>query len=301
VLEIASGTVLHRLIGHEGEVQAVDWAPKPHRLPAAPSSTHVPESWEDDTPASGGGGGSGSGGGEGSVEGAGSSGMVVSSSGRDKSMRVWSLADGSCTQVLKLPRSNNGAKGDAASSRLWLTCRFVPHCPPGANKGGGVLWLVSSGGNGELLLWNVGGARGAGGKRGGAGKGKGGAGGPEALTPGGPGGPKGGGHSRTVFGLCFGPLSSGVAGAGIESSLGWGGNLRPRAPVGACPCVYLHVHCGRVSGCLGLGVLFAWFFRCLGLGGAAACDALVSCCYISESRGGVVVWCGWQNGGGQET
>jgi hypothetical protein len=43
------------------------------------------------------------------------------------------------------------------------------------------------------------------------------------MTPSGVGGPKAGGHSRTVFGLCFGRLSGGST--CLDRPLGWGGRL----------------------------------------------------------------------------
>lgn len=234
VLDMASAAVLQRLIGHEGDVHALDWAPHADAA-AAPASTEVPDSWEDDASDSG-----GSGGLEGSRGGAASSGILASSSGRDKSIRVWSLVDGSCTQVMKLPRPGNSSKAEVQqpNNRVWLACRFLPYRPQGASESGGCegsdsLKLVSTGGNGDLLLWSVGGPRGkgGGGKKAGAAKGKGGGGGPEAMTPSGVGGPKAGGHSRMVFGLCLGRLSGGST--CLDRPLGWGGRLQASGNVHA--------------------------------------------------------------------
>ena len=49
VFDVLRATVLHRLIGHEGEVHALDWAPPCNALPSKPSADDsVPDSWEED-------------------------------------------------------------------------------------------------------------------------------------------------------------------------------------------------------------------------------------------------------------
>jgi hypothetical protein len=120
VLDEQRGALIHRLIGHEGEVHALDWAPPtahPTPTPRAISGTNdPPNSWEDEVPVGGliGGGGGGAGLGEaggGESAAVAGPGLLVSSSGRDRTIRVWRTKDATCRDVLKLPRPQAG-KGE---------------------------------------------------------------------------------------------------------------------------------------------------------------------------------------------
>ena len=149
VLDVARHTVLHRLIGHEGEVNGLDWAPPLFKPTDASTSSKVTaDCWENSES-----------GGADACESA-SVDVLVSSSGRDKSIRLWSLRLGSQTNLLTLPKGKNSNSsggsngGDGGNGkRQWLACRFLPAC--GGSGGNGALRLVSTGLNGDLWLWTL--------------------------------------------------------------------------------------------------------------------------------------------------
>jgi len=152
---------LRRLVGHEGEVHALDWS--------NPADSADPR------------------------------GSVLLSSGRDMTLRVWRAADGGRDDVLRVPRGAAPASA-AQQSRAWLAARWCPPSPTdgapaaaaeaggggeagscsedwrsrpeGGGRGGGVGGLcdiVSGGAGGDVWVWRAKGAGDGGGGGGGVG------------------------------------------------------------------------------------------------------------------------------------
>ncbi|XP_041357872.1 gem-associated protein 5-like [Gigantopelta aegis] len=117
----AGGRVLHKFRGHTDEVQSVAWCPVAgqHVL----SSNHQDD---DDT----------------------STGFLLASGSRDKTIRVWGTTEGKQLHSRKLP-TNQGYRrdfGDQSRGKVWTAVcwpRSTPH------------QLISSSVGGDILLWNL--------------------------------------------------------------------------------------------------------------------------------------------------
>lgn len=130
VIDISKkGEVVHRLRGHDDEIHALAWCPRPREEPLYGRS-------EDNADGS-----------SGVTEGA-EAGCYLASGSRDQTMRIWSTARGKGVMTLKLPfLKRRGAGVDpTVKERLWLTVHWPKERPS---------QIVSSCFGGEIVVWDL--------------------------------------------------------------------------------------------------------------------------------------------------
>ncbi|XP_067279669.1 gem-associated protein 5 isoform X2 [Pseudorasbora parva] len=130
VIDISKkGEVTHRLRGHDDEIHALAWCPRPSEEPLYGRS-------EDNADGS-----------NGATEGA-EVGCYLASGSRDQTVRIWSTARGKGVMTLKLPFLKRRGVGvdPALKERLWLTV----HWPKGRPS-----QIVSSCFGGEIVVWDL--------------------------------------------------------------------------------------------------------------------------------------------------
>uniref|UniRef100_A0AAV2J952 Gem (nuclear organelle) associated protein 5 n=1 Tax=Knipowitschia caucasica TaxID=637954 RepID=A0AAV2J952_KNICA len=121
------GEVLHRLRGHDNEIQSLCWSPEPGEgILDGPTE----DSEADDT---------------GGVLG---EGCLLASGSRDQTLRIWSTDRGKSIVTLKLPylKKRGSVMDTGVRERLWLHV----HWPKGRRT-----QVISSSFSGELLLWEL--------------------------------------------------------------------------------------------------------------------------------------------------
>ena len=140
LLDVTTISILHKLVGHDGDVQSLDWAPPPPPAAAAaqaqPSGTDHEELPE------------------------------LASAGRDRTIRVWNARVGTSKQVRGIERRRGGGEEEEeeeeettkqqvlkpkaapgeAKNRGWLACKWHPQEKDS---------LISGGSNGDVWWWNV--------------------------------------------------------------------------------------------------------------------------------------------------
>ncbi|KAG1969970.1 gem-associated protein 5 isoform X1 [Pimephales promelas] len=130
VIDISrKGEVIHRLRGHDDEIHALAWCPRPSEEPLHGRSEENADGLSLAT------------------EGA-EVGCYLASGSRDQTVRIWSTARGKGVMTLKLPfLKRRGAGVDPAlKERLWLTV----HWPKGRPS-----QIVSSCFGGEIVMWDL--------------------------------------------------------------------------------------------------------------------------------------------------
>ncbi|XP_051955361.1 gem-associated protein 5 [Xyrauchen texanus] len=130
VIDISKkGEVIHRLRGHDDEIHALAWCPRPREEPLYGRS-------EDGTDGSN------------MVTDGAEVGCYLASGSRDQTVRIWSTARGKGVMTLKLPfLKRRGAGVDpTVKERLWLTV----HWPKGRPS-----QVVSSCFGGEIVMWDL--------------------------------------------------------------------------------------------------------------------------------------------------
>jgi gem associated protein 5 len=130
IVDVRDGRVLHRLAGHEDEIQTLAWRNFALPVQSAPSvSDTAADSWRQPAVA----------------------GFLLASTSKDRTVRVWDIkpdcADLHCQ--LSLPKSNAFGGGSTAQNRtrpLWFACAWSPSQPTK---------LLSTGPQGEVFEWDI--------------------------------------------------------------------------------------------------------------------------------------------------
>lgn len=126
------GAVVHRLRGHDGEIQALSWCPQLCDGRILGRSENVAEAdWQN-----------------GDVLKEESERFCALASGsRDQTIRIWNCTNGKGMVTLKLPQlKRRGAADVGTKERIWLAVHWPRNSPT---------QLVSSSFGGELLLWDL--------------------------------------------------------------------------------------------------------------------------------------------------
>jgi WD40 repeat protein len=102
IVNVSTGEVVQRLVGHVDEIHAIDWAPA-----TKPQTDEGEESKPD----------------EGT-----STSLYLLTSSKDKTIRVWDAADFSLVTTLQIPKPT-GQYHEGQKTRVWITACFSPTSP----------------------------------------------------------------------------------------------------------------------------------------------------------------------------
>ncbi|KAL8569268.1 hypothetical protein ACOMHN_029889 [Nucella lapillus] len=119
------GSLVHRLRGHEEEVLSVSWCPVPGEtfLKESPDGTNTLTDPNRDT-----------------------SGCLIASGSKDRTIRVWTLSQGKQAFLKKLPIPRREPGDQGPRLKVWLAIHWLKSNPE---------QLVSSSSGGDLLLWTL--------------------------------------------------------------------------------------------------------------------------------------------------
>lgn len=104
IVNVVTGEVVQRLVGHVDEIHAIDWAP----VMAPDQKDEGEESKSDD--------------------GAGVTSIYLLTSSKDKTIRVWDAVDYSLVTTLQIPKPT-GQYHEGQKTRVWITACFSPTNP----------------------------------------------------------------------------------------------------------------------------------------------------------------------------
>ncbi|XP_069754122.1 gem-associated protein 5 [Narcine bancroftii] len=124
------GAVVHRLRGHDGEIQSLSWCPQLCQEPVLCCVKNVADLQNGDL-----------------AKGEKEQICVLASGSRDQTIRIWNASKGKGLVTLRLPQmKRRGTVDMGAKERIWLTVHWPRNRPT---------QLVSSSFGGELLLWDL--------------------------------------------------------------------------------------------------------------------------------------------------
>lgn len=105
VVNVVTGEVVHRLVGHVDEIHAVDWAPfpQPQAEEGEESNNIEPDEATSKSP-------------------------YLMTSSKDKTIRVWDANDFSLVTTLQIPKPT-GQYHEGQKTRVWITACFSPTSP----------------------------------------------------------------------------------------------------------------------------------------------------------------------------